>query len=127
MERAFDLHLAVLSNSKIKADDATKLQKLCWESIEDLRGRLNPWNGATAEERSKKDTEAFKEHWKRFAGFDPDDKEALEKWNEEVRRTTSKIASDTEAAKNEDRKLGEDFNRKVEEVRLKRLRQRGLR
>lgn len=122
---AYEFQLALVSSSKLSSEDFSKLQKECKELFADLEGSLRPWLGRSSEDRHTNDVVNFKEQWKALAGFDPDDAEAKAKWEKEVEGLASAVAD--RIKKVEDETAGKEtaFYTKLENLRLKRLRQQG--
>lgn len=125
LDASFRFQLALVSNPRISSDDFTKTQKEAQEIFADLEGNLRPWLGRSREDRKQRESQTFREQWKEVAGFDPSDKEALDRWSEELRRVTHAQVESRAAAEQEEQKRQESFHRKVEEIRLKRLSQQG--
>ena len=48
---------------------------------------MRPWLGRSKEDRKTNEVEEFKEMWEALAGFNPDDKEALDKCLQRLRNT----------------------------------------
>jgi len=80
----FNCYLAYVSSSRISSEAFNKKQKEIISLYEDMRGELRPWLGRTAEERHVSEYAQFREDWKRVTGFDPEDKEAMAVWENEV-------------------------------------------
>lgn len=125
LHHAYEFQLALVSSSKLSSEDFSKLQKECKELFADLEGSLRPWLGRSSEDRHTKDVVNFKEQWKALAGFDPDDAEAKAKWEKEIEGLASAVTDRIKKA--EDETLGKEaaFYTKLENLRLKRLRQQG--
>jgi hypothetical protein len=122
---AYEFQLALVSSSKLSSEDFSKLQKECKELFADLEGSLRPWLGRSSEDRHTKDVVNFKEQWKALAGFDPDDAEAKAKWEKEIEGLASAVSDRIKKAEDETAGKETAFYTKLENLRLKRLRQQG--
>ncbi len=122
---AYDFQLALVSSSKLSAEDFSKLQKGCKELFEDLEGSLRPWLGRSSKDRHTSDVTNFKEQWKAMMGFDVDDAEAKAKWEKEITEASSNAASKVNEAQDKVVAQEATFYATLEKVRLKRLRQQG--
>ena len=99
--------------------------KECKELFADLEGSLRPWLGRSSEDRHTKDVVNFKEQWKAMMGFDPDDLEAKAKWEKEIVEVSAAVTNRVVASQKEAAAQESSFYTKVENIRLKRLRQQG--
>jgi len=124
LNKAFEYQLALVSNSRTSADDFSKTQRKAKEIFEDIQGALRPWTGRSKEDRQLSETEEFKKIWEQLAGFNPDDKEALAKWSEEIEKHTQAASQAQIAAEQEKKERQSSFYDKIEAVRLKRFKQR---
>ena len=125
LHHAYEFQLALVSSSKLSSEDFSKLQKECKELFADLEGSLRPWLGRSSEDRHTKDVVSFKEQWKALMGFDPDDLEAKAKWEKEIGEASAAVTNRVVAAQNETAAQEASFYTKLENIRLKRLRQQG--
>lgn len=125
LHHAYEFQLALVSSSKLSSEDFSKLQKECKELFADLEGSLRPWLGRSSEDRHTKDVVNFKEQWKAMMGFDPDDLEAKAKWEKEIVEVSAAVTNRVVASQKEAAAQESSFYTKVENIRLKRLRQQG--
>jgi hypothetical protein len=125
LHHAYEFQLALVSSSKLSSEDFSKLQKECKELFADLEGSLRPWLGRSSEDRHTKDVGNFKEQWAAMMGFDPDDLEAKAKWEKEVGEATESVTNRVVSAQSEAAAQEASFYTKLENIRLKRLRQQG--
>ena len=125
LHHAYEFQLALVSSSKLSSEDFSKLQKECKELFADLEGSLRPWLGRSSEDRHTKDVGSFKEQWKALMGFDPDDLEAKAKWEKEVGDAAESVTSRVVSAQSAAAAQEASFYTKLENIRLKRLRQQG--
>lgn len=125
LHHAYEFQLALVSSSKLSSEDFSKLQKECKELFADLEGSLRPWLGRSSEDRHTKDVVSFKEQWKALMGFDPDDLEAKAKWEKEIGETAASVTNRVIASQKEAAAQEASFYTKLENIRLKRLRQQG--
>jgi len=125
LHHAYEFQLALVSSSKLSSEDFSKLQKECKELFADLEGSLRPWLGRSSEDRHTKDVVNFKEQWKALMGFDPDDLEAKAKWEKEIGEAAASVANRVVSTQNEAAAQEASFYTKLENIRLKRLRQQG--
>lgn len=125
LHHAYEFQLALVSSSKLSSEDFSKLQKECKELFADLEGSLRPWLGRSSEDRHTKDVVNFKEQWKAMMGFDPDDLEAKAKWEKEIVEVSAAVTNRVVASQKEAAEQEASFYTKVENIRLKRLRQQG--
>jgi hypothetical protein len=125
LHHAYEFQLALVSSSKLSSEDFSKLQKECKELFADLEGSLRPWLGRSSEDRHTKDVVNFKEQWKAMMGFDPDDLEAKAKWEKEIVEVSAAVTNRVVAAQKEAAAQEVSFHTKLENIRLKRLRQQG--
>ena len=123
--RAYEFQLALVSNSRISADDFTRVQKDAKELFGDMEGHLRPWLGRTKDERVGKEAEIFREQWKALAGFDPQDREAVANWSDELRKVTAAAALAHESAERKAQELLDSFQTRVDATLKKRLNQQG--
>jgi hypothetical protein len=125
LHHAYEFQLALVSSSKLSSEDFSKLQKECKELFADLEGSLRPWLGRSSEDRHTKDVVNFKEQWKAMMGFDPDDLEAKAKWEKEIVEAAASVTNKVVASQKEAAAQEASFHTKLENIRLKRLRQQG--
>ena len=125
LHHAYEFQLALVSSSKLSSEDFSKLQKECKQLFADLEGSLRPWLGRSSEDRHTKDVVSFKEQWKALMGFDPDDLEAKAKWEKEIGETAASVTNRVIASQKEAAAQEASFYTKLENIRLKRLRQQG--
>lgn len=125
LHNAYEFQLALVSSSKLSSEDFSKLQKECKELFADLEGSLRPWLGRSSEDRHTKDVVNFKEQWKAMMGFDPDDLEAKAKWEKEIVEVSAAVTNRVVASQKEAAAQESSFYTRVENIRLKRLRQQG--
>lgn len=125
LHHAYEFQLALVSSSKLSSEDFSKLQKECKELFADLEGSLRPWLGRSSEDRHTRDVVSFKEQWKALMGFDPDDLEAKAKWEKEIGEAAASVTNRVVAAQGEAAAQEASFYTKLENIRLKRLRQQG--
>jgi len=125
LHHAYEFQLALVSSSKLSSEDFSKLQKECKELFADLEGSLRPWLGRSSEDRHTKDVVNFKEQWKAMMGFDPDDLEAKAKWEKEIVEVSAAVTNRVVASQKEAAAQEASFYTKLENIRLKRLRQQG--
>ena len=125
LQHAYEFQLALVSSSKLSSEDFSKLQKECKQLFADLEGSLRPWLGRSSEDRHTKDVVSFKEQWKALMGFDPDDLEAKAKWDKEIGETAASVTNRVIASQKEAAAQEASFYTKLENIRLKRLRQQG--
>ena len=125
LQHAYEFQLALVSSSKLSSEDFSKLQKECKQLFADLEGSLRPWLGRSSEDRHTKDVVSFKEQWKALMGFDPDDLEAKAKWEKEIGETAASVTNRVIASQKEAAAQEASFYTKLENIRLKRLRQQG--
>jgi len=121
--KAFEYQLALVSNPRTSADDFTKTQKEAKGLFEDIEGAIRPWLGRSKEDRQSNEADDFKIMWEELAGFNPDDKEALDKWSEEISKHTNAAAETRAAAEASEATRQSSFQARLEAIRLKRLRQ----
>lgn len=124
-QRAYEFQLALVSNSRISSEDFTRVQKDAKELFGDMEGHLRPWLGRTKDERRGKEAETFREQWKDLAGFDPQDRVAVEAWGEEVRKATTAITQAHESAEHKAQELLASFQTRLDATLKKRLNQQG--
>jgi hypothetical protein len=125
LHHAYEFHLALVSSSKLSSEDFSKLQRECKELFADIEGSLRPWLGRSSEDRHTKNVSSFKEQWKALTGFDPDDAEAKAKWEKEIEKLASATTEKIKKVENEKSTKEALFYTKLENIRLKRLRQQG--
>ena len=125
LQHAYEFQLALVSSSKLSSEDFSKLQKECKQLFADLEGSVRPWLGRSSEDRHTKDVVSFKEQWKALMGFDPDDLEAKAKWEKEIGETAASVTNRVIASQKEAAAQEASFYTKLENIRLKRLRQQG--
>jgi hypothetical protein len=118
----FEYQLALVSNSKVSVEET---QQRAADALFDLHAKQRPWLAKTREERAAQEKEDFASQWKELAGFDPFDKDALSNWAEELAKVTADKSYEREKADREEQERQESFQKKVEEIRLKRLKQQG--
>lgn len=123
LSKAFKYQLALVSNPRTSADDFTKIQREAKEIFADIEGALRPWLGRSKEDRRANEVAEFKSLWEEMAGFNPDDKEALAAWADEINKHTEAAAKTRNAAAEEEATRQSSFYARVEAIRLKRLRQ----
>ena len=124
-QRAYEFQLALVSNSRISSEDFTRVQKDAKELFGDMEGHLRPWLGRTKDERVGKELETFREQWKALAGFDPQDREAVTAWGEELSKVTKAATMAHESAEREARELLDSFQTRADATLKKRLNQQG--
>jgi hypothetical protein len=124
-QRAYEFQLALVSNSRISAEDFTRVQKAAKELFGDMEGHLRPWLGRTKDERAGKEAETFREQWKAVAGFDPQDREAVAAWGEELRKVTAAAVEAHESAERKAQELLDSFQTRADATLKKRLNQQG--
>jgi hypothetical protein len=123
LNRAFEYQLALVSNPRTSSDDFTKTQREAKDIFEDIEGAMRPWLGRSKEDRKTNEVEEFKEMWEALAGFNPDDKEALDKWSAEIKKHTTAASQTRLDAENAEAERQGSFHARIEAVRQKRLRQ----
>jgi hypothetical protein len=120
---SFDLQLALVSNSLVGADGFAAIQKHAKEIFYDIEGTIRPWLGRTKEERDIHEREQFQEAWQQQFGWSLSDVDARLAWEESLEQNMESASREREA---EAKQAAEsDFNKKVEAIRLKRLKQQG--
>jgi hypothetical protein len=125
LQRAYEYQLALVSNSRISPEDFTKVQREAKDVFSDIEGSLRPWLGKTKEDRKTRETQEFKEQWEAIAGFNPDDKEALDRWSQEIKQHTSAAQRKRMETEQAEMNRQGSFQAKLAAVRQKRLRQQG--
>jgi cAMP phosphodiesterase len=125
LHHALEFQLALVSNSRISSDDFTKVQREAKELFGDIEGSLRPWLGRTKQDRQTRDVEDFRAMWKEAAGFDLDDVEAREAWEDQVRGLVNDSTVKREAREHEEQEKERKFAATIEAIRQKRLRQQG--
>ncbi len=124
--RAYEFQLALISNARLaESDNFTAAQKRAKDIFYDLEGNLRPWLGRTKAERDVREKEQYREQWIAHFGFDPDDPEARHAWEEQLSRSVDDTQTRREETEAKDKNAVASFNSRVEEIRLKRLRQQG--
>lgn len=123
LQHAFQFNLALISSSKIKPEDFGKVQQVAKELFEDLKGSIRPWTGKTKEERTKNESQQFKEDWKRITGIDTDDPEAMAEWEDSLETVSNYKSERLEAEATENAKIHQAMLDKINEISAKRLRQ----
>jgi trans-2-enoyl-CoA reductase len=125
LQNAYKFQLALVSNSRISADDFSRVQREAKELFSDIEGSLRPWLGRTKEDRGRNQYDEFKEQWKAFGGFDLDDPEAKAEWEEKLEAHTDAAAEQHKAEQAAEQNAQNHLRARMEEVRKKRLRQQG--
>jgi hypothetical protein len=125
LHHALEFQLALVSNSRISSDDFTKVQREAKELFSDIEGSLRPWLGRNKQDRQTRDAEDFRAMWKETAGFDLDDVEAREAWEDQVKNLVADSTAEHEATKREEQEKERKFVATIEAIRQKRLRQQG--
>lgn len=127
LHNAYEFQLALVSNTRISADDFSKSQRKAKELFEDIDAVYRPWVGTTEAERLKSESEKFKEQWEQLAGFSLADAGARAGWEARVKGVVaeSAAAAAEEARKEQEQKA--NFEKVRREVLNKRLRQQGRR
>lgn len=123
LRMAYDLQLALVSNSKISPEDFSKVQKDAKNTFLDIESTYKPWLGRSKQDRETQDFEKFKESWKEIGGFDLDDKEALSSWEEEVEKISDEKLNEQVKFEQQKEEKEQSFERKVREIEQKRLSQ----
>jgi hypothetical protein len=124
-ESEYEYQLALVSNSRISSEDFTKVQREAKDIFLDIEGALRPWLGKTKEDRQAGDARGFKEQWEALAGFNPDDKEALDRWSEELAKHTNAAVQKRTATEHAEADRQASFQAKLAAVSEKRFRQQG--
>lgn len=125
LQSAYKFQLALVSNSRISAEDFSEVQRESKELFSDIEGTLRPWLGRTKEDRQADQYTMFKEQWQQAAGFDPSDKVALTEWAEKLEKETKASGEALAKAEREEQERKAKFYARVEEIRQKRLKQQG--
>ena len=125
LRRAFEYQLALVSNSRISPDDFASTQREAKDIFQDIEGTLRPWLGRSKEDRKANQEKEFKKQWEDLAGFNPEDKEALDEWSRAIREHTNKSRQGRIAAEQAEANRLSSFQHKVTSVRMKRLKQQG--
>lgn len=123
----YKFQLALVSNSRISAEDFSNVQREARELVNDLECQLCPWLGGTREERKKQEFQSFREQWKRAAGFDPSDREAVADWSQSIRDHMDRQQEQIQKEQQQQQEQDLNIKRIAEEIRQKRLRQQGRR
>jgi len=127
LTRAFEHQLALVSSSKISSEDFSETQREARDIFKDIEGVLRPWLGMTRDDRKTREEMDFKQQWEEFAGFSPDDKEAVDKWSQEIKKHTDAAQDKRVDVERAEAERQSSFHAKIEAVRLKRLKQQGRR
>ena len=125
LQNAYKFQLALVSNSRISAEDFSRVQREAKELFSDIEGSLRPWLGRTQEDRTRNQYDEFKEQWKAFGGFDLDDPEAKAQWEEKLEAQTRSLGEAQRAKQQTEYDAQVNLQARMEEVRKKRLRQQG--
>ena len=125
LQNAYKFQLALVSNSRISADDFSRVQREAKELFSDIEGSLRPWLGRTQEDRNRNQYAEFKEQWKAFGGFDLDDPEAKAQWEAKLEAEMNATLEKHKATQDAEQNAQVNLQARMEEVRKKRLRQQG--
>ncbi len=125
LKNAFDLQLALVSNSSLKPEDFTSTQKEAKELFGDFEGIVRPWTGTNREDRKQREYDSYKQMWNDATGIDWDDEEALaehsRKIEEEFERDDAQAMAEAREEADKERQLDE----RKKAVLEKRLKQHG--
>ena len=125
LRRSYEFQLALISNPRLEPSDFTALQRQAKDTFYDIEGSVRPWLGRTKEDRDIKEKEQYKAAWQDHFGFNPDDREARLKWEQELEQHVDATQQKREETEAQTKSVTENFNKRVEEIRQKRLRQQG--
>ncbi len=125
LHKAYEFELALVSNSRISADDFSSVQKEAKSIYMDLEGSMRPWLGRTKEDRKVREGADFKEQWEALTGFSTDDKDAVREWEEEIKSQTNAKQQERLDAETDEADRQSSFQSKIDAVRNRRLKQQG--
>ena len=125
LQKAYDFQLALVSNPRISPEDFSSVQREAKEIFKDMEGVYRPWLGRSKEDRQKKEVAEFKQQWKSLAGFDPDDRDALDKWSDSLAEHSTKVAERVAAEQKAEQERMENYTKRLADIKAKRSRQQG--
>ena len=125
LDAAFRFQLALVSNPRISSDDFSKTQKESKNIFSSVESSLRPWVVNSREDSKQKEIKAFREEWKKFAGFDLSDEAAVSEWSKSVGKDTKDAVDARENAELIETKRQAAFFLKIEEIKNKRRLQQG--
>ena len=122
---AYLYQLSLVSSVPRKSVDENVVHKHMMSAFHRLEGGIRPWVSQTDSERAKTEYETFAENWEQMSGIDLNDPDAVAAWEEKLR---SELASTRQGREAEQEKMAnqyKEFNKRAEEIRMKRMQQQG--
>ena len=93
LSEVLKFHLACVSNSGLTEDSFKNAQKSAREVYEEIQGLYRPWATSSSKVKAISEDDSWKAAWKHFFGWEMGDKEGLQKWREDYKEVTEKIAN----------------------------------
>lgn len=120
--RLYDLRLSLISNPKLNIESQHKETLKLYHTIKSLK---QPWAEELEKQYQQSESDQFALQWEKLTGWNPKDKQAVEKWSEEVRNATRGKQEEREKQAQEEQARLDNFHATAEAVRKKRLKQQG--
>jgi len=114
-----------VSNSNLENSSYIAVQKEIKELFNDLQHNTKPWRIGDREARHQKLTGDFKEQWEQLTGFNPEDKDAVSKWEQQLKESLATQDKERTKASAKDKELLQRFTERSERIKEKRRTQQG--
>ena len=125
LQRAYEFKLALVSSTKISAEDFTQTQKSAQELFADMTELARPWAVGEKAEQNLTASEEFKAQWLAGTGIDLNNPEAKAAWEASVTKMYAEQGNTAQDAERAAQDAVRTFADKVAAVARKRRSQKG--